>query len=116
MRIEHEMTAGFTLIEVVVAIVILSIGVLALAASAAATVRSTADGERIDGIARAAESERERSYASTCAAAAGVDSVSGARVVWTATPAGAVLALRQTLTLAPNATGVTTITAAGACR
>lgn len=115
MRSARRATAGFTLIEVVVAIVVLSIGVLALAASAAATVRSMADGARTSGIARAAESARERAYATVCAAAAGTDSAAGARVTWTATPAGATLALHEVVTLSPTST-VAIITAAGACR
>lgn len=106
---------GFTLIEVVVAIVILSIGALALAASAAATVRSMTDAARVDGIARVAESARERAYASACAAVSSVDSVAGARVVWSASPAGAMLSVRQLLTLAPGASSVA-LTAAGSCR
>jgi prepilin-type N-terminal cleavage/methylation domain-containing protein len=107
---------GFTLVEVVVAIVLLTIGMLALAASAAATVRSMTDGARIGGIARAAEAARERAYASVCAAAAGSDSSSGARVTWNAAPAGATLTLQQRVTLAPLASSAVTITAAGACR
>lgn len=116
MRNERHAAAGFTLIEVVVAIVVLTIGLLALAASAAATVRSMTDGARVSGIARAAEAARERAYASTCAPGSGSDSATGAYVTWTAAPAGSALVLRQTLTLAPNASTAVTITAAGACR
>lgn len=115
MRSVHRATPGFTLIEVVVAIVVLAIGVLALAASAAATVRSMTDGARTSGIARAAESARERAYATVCGVASGSDSASGARVTWNASPAGAMLLIHQVVTLSPTSTPAT-ITAVGACR
>lgn len=105
---------GFTLIEIVVAIVLLTVGLLALAASAAATVRSMAEAARIASAAHMAENERERAYATTCAAAGGVDSARGATVVWSAEPAGPMLSIAETITR-PRATPVV-IAAAGACR
>lgn len=114
MRCAAHADDGFTLIEVVVAIAVLAIGILALAGAAAATVRSMADSDRIREAARAAETERERASATTCAAAAGVDSVHGARIVWTASPGGAMLSMNQTISL-PRSAPVT-IAAAEACR
>lgn len=114
MRCEHRAADGFTLIEVVVAIAVLAIGILALAGAAAATVRSMADSERISDAARAAEMERERASATTCAASGGADSVHGAHIVWSASPAGAMLSMSQTISLlrSPNVN----IAAAESCR
>lgn len=105
---------GFTLIEIVVAIVILTIGLLALASAAAATVRSMSESARIIGAARTAENERERAYATMCTAAGGVDSTLGATIAWTTAPAGPALSVTQSITL-PHATS-TVISAAGPCR
>lgn len=116
MRIECRTRHGFTLIEVVVATVMLAVGVLALAAGATAAVRSMADSARIMGAARAAEAERERIFATSCAAGAGVDSVDGARITWTASPMGSVLSIQQSITLPRTAPGAVDIAAAGACR
>jgi prepilin-type N-terminal cleavage/methylation domain-containing protein len=108
---------GFTLIEIVVAIVILGVGLVALASGAAAAVRSMRDSAALLGAARGAEGERERSYASTCAAASGVDSIEGATIAWAAAPAGALITVRQLVAL-PRGTSpqATTIDAAGPCR
>ena len=114
MRCGHRADDGFTLIEVVVAIAVLAIGILALAGAAAATLRSMADSERISGAARAAEMERERASATTCAANAGVDSVHGARIVWSASPAGAMLSMSQAISLIRSPT--VSIAAAESCR
>lgn len=110
----HRARSGFTLIEVVLAIVILTGGMLALAAGAAATVRSMADASRIVDAARAAENERERAYSIACMARSGVDSVQGARVAWSTVPGATILAITESIAL-PHAT-VVDISAAGACR
>lgn len=117
MNSEHTRRGGFTLVEIVVAIAVLSVGILALAGGAATAVRSMADAGRIASAARMAEAARERAYASPCTAAAGVDSLNGVRLVWSALPAGSALVLRQTITL-PSGTSphAVFITAAGACR
>ena len=106
---QRRARVGFTLVEVVVAI-----GVLALAAGAAATVRSMADAGRIGDAARIAENRRERAYASTCAASAGVDSAHGARILWSASPVASGLWITQTIML-PHSASID-IMAAGACR
>ena len=114
MRCGHRGDDGFTLIEVVVAIAVLAIGILALAGAAAATVRSMADSERISDAARTAEMERERASSTICAAGAGVDSVHGARIAWSASPAGAMLSMSQTISLPRTAT--VSIAAGEPCR
>lgn len=58
--------AGFTLVEVLVAILLLTIVLLALEGSAAATVRELADGQREIVATRFAERQRERAFASAC--------------------------------------------------
>ena len=50
---------GFTLLEVLVALIILSVGLLAFAAAAARTTRLISDGRRIERAALAAWSELE---------------------------------------------------------
>jgi len=114
MRCGHRAHDGFTLIEVVIAIAVLAIGILTLAGAAAATVRSMADSERISDAARTAEIERERASSTTCAASAGADSVGGARIIWSASPAGAMLSMSQTISLPRSAT--VSIAAAEPCR
>ena len=57
---------GFSLVEVIVAIVILAVGVLGLAASAGAIVRMYAEGGRVSGAAAVAESRFELLRAGTC--------------------------------------------------
>jgi len=114
MRCGHRAVDGFTLIEVVVAIAVLAIGILTLAGAAAATVRSMADSERITDAARTAEMERERASATTCAASAGVDSVGGARIIWSASPNGAMLSMSQTISLPGSR--IVSIAAAESCR
>jgi len=114
MRCGHRADDGFTLIEVVVAIAVLAIGILALAGAAAATLRSMADSERISDAARTAEIERERASSTTCAASAGADSVGGARIIWSGSPAGAMLSMSQTISLPRSAT--VSIAAAEPCR
>ena len=50
---------GFSLVEVIAAMVILTVGVLGLAASAAAVARLTTEGARMSGAANAASSKIE---------------------------------------------------------
>ena len=58
---------GFSLVEVIAAMVILTIGVLGLAASAAAVGRLTTEGARMSGAAMAASSKFEELRAGGCA-------------------------------------------------
>lgn len=61
---------GFSLVEVIAAMVILTVGVLGLAASAAAVGRLTTEGARMSGAANAASSRFEQLRAMTCTAMA----------------------------------------------
>lgn len=79
---------GFTLVEVVVAILLLTIALLGLEGSAAVTVRELADGQRETLATRLAERQRERAFAGTCATASGMDSTNGVGASWAAAPTG----------------------------
>ena len=86
MRNGHAVRDGFSLVEVMVALLLVVVALVALESGAAVTIRTLADAEREGVTMRLAEGERERAYSTSCVAARGVDSVNGARVVWSATP------------------------------
>lgn len=74
---------GFTLVEVLVAIVILATGALALAGSAAVTVRRMAEAARRSTAVSMARSRAESSLASPCAVlASGSETAGGVRSDW----------------------------------
>lgn len=74
---------GFTLIEVVVAIVILAAGALALAGTAAVTVRRMAEASRRTSAVAMARSRAETSMASTCGSlTSGSETARGVRSDW----------------------------------
>jgi prepilin-type N-terminal cleavage/methylation domain-containing protein len=68
---------GFSLVEVVVAILILTVGVLGLAASAGTITRLTAEGGRAGAAAAVAEARFERLRATDCASLASGSATSG---------------------------------------
>lgn len=75
---------GFTLVEVIVAIVVLSIGVLSLAAGAAMTVRLVGGGARQTLAAVVAQAHFEQLRGGSCTAmASGADTVRGIAGQWT---------------------------------
>jgi type IV pilus modification protein PilV len=79
--------AGFTIVEVLVAILILSVGMLALAGTAAVVVRQTGSAARQTMAAAHAQSRFEQLRASPCAAmAGGADTLRGIVTAWTVTP------------------------------
>lgn len=86
---------GFTLVEVIVAILLLTIALLALEGSAASTVRELADSQRETLATRLAERQRERAFGSTCATASGVDSANDVDAGWAATGTGQRVHLTQ---------------------
>ena len=76
---------GYTLIEIVVAILIFTIGALALAAGSAVIGRTmTVNGHR-DNATRIATSRLERIRAQCHGAGSGADSANGVRSVWNVT-------------------------------
>lgn len=79
----RESPRGFTLIEVVVAIVILAVGALALAGSAAVTVRRMSEAARRSSGVTMARSRAEAAMASTCGSiASGSETARGVRSDW----------------------------------
>ena len=82
-RIRH----GFTLIEVIVAMVILATGVLALAGSAALTVRRMAEATRRTTAVSMARTRAESSLALPCGSlSSGSETVRGVRSEWVVSP------------------------------
>lgn len=79
---------GFTLVEVIVAILLLTVALLAIEGSAAVTLRELADSKRETLAMRFAEDQRERSFGSVCAASSGLDSANGVTATWIASPTG----------------------------
>lgn len=90
---------GVTLIEVVVAILILSVGALALAGSAAITVRRMSDGSRGSAAAFAARSRAETSFSKPCGSLNdGNRSIRGVRSEWSIADGAFSADLRQRVT------------------
>lgn len=82
---------GFSLVEVIAAMVILTIGVLGLAASARAVARLSAEGGQMSGAAAAASSKLEELRASAdCSSLAGGSGTAadGYSLSWTVTTSG----------------------------
>lgn len=79
---------GFILTEALVALLILGVVFLALEGSSTLIVRTIADSERESIAARLAETQRERVFAATCAAASGADSLDAVAVDWVASTDG----------------------------
>lgn len=86
---------GFTLVEVIVAILLLTIALLALEGSAAVTVRELSESQRETLATRFAERQRERAFAGACATSSGNDSANGVGVSWAAAPTGQRLRVTQ---------------------
>lgn len=83
-------TRGFSLVEVIVAMVILTVGVLGLAASARAVSSLTTEGGRMSGAAAAASSQFEMLRAGTCSTMAGGTGTAadGYSLSWTVATSG----------------------------
>ncbi len=86
---------GFTLVEVLVAVLLLTIVLLALEGSAAATLRELADSQREMLATRLAERQREQAFAAACTMSAGIDTANGVGASWRATPIGQQARLTQ---------------------
>jgi prepilin-type N-terminal cleavage/methylation domain-containing protein len=78
--------SGFTLIEVMIAILVITVAALALEGGATAAVRDLAASEREQLATRLAERQRERIWAASCAGSSGVDSANGVVARWVAAP------------------------------
>ena len=79
--------AGFTLVEVMVAMMILTIGLLGLASTSAVVVRQMGDAGRMGVAASVAQSRIEKLRLATCTtASAGSSTARGVSESWTITP------------------------------
>jgi prepilin-type N-terminal cleavage/methylation domain-containing protein len=89
MRTRHFFAKGFTLLEVLVALVILGTGILGLAANAAMVSRLIGDGSRLTVAATVATARLEQLRALPCASVApGTAVTRGIEERWSATPMG----------------------------
>ncbi len=90
---------GFSLIEVMVAMVILSVGVIGLAASATAITRMTGEGGRSGGAAAVASTRFEQLRATACASLANGTATSGKySESWTVSSSGQLVTVTETVT------------------
>jgi prepilin-type N-terminal cleavage/methylation domain-containing protein len=108
--------AAFTLVELLVAIVLITIALVALEMSAASAIRQLATSTRETHARLAAQHRAEKLLATACTAASGVDSATGITLHWTATPsAGALLVTQTTHSRAGNDSLANRYQLAGAC-
>jgi type IV pilus modification protein PilV len=90
---------GFSLVEVIVAILILTVGVLGLAAAATAVTRMTGEGGRSGGAAAVASSRFERLRATACASLASGTATSGKySESWIVSASGQPVTVTETVT------------------
>jgi prepilin-type N-terminal cleavage/methylation domain-containing protein len=89
MPTRHSFVEGFTLLEVLVSLVVLSTGILGLAANAAMVSRLVGDGSRLTVAATVATARLEQLRAVPCASVASGTAVTrGIEERWTVTPVG----------------------------
>ncbi len=92
---------GFTLIEVVVAILLLAVGVLALAATTAVTVTRMSESGHLATAASVARGRAESSFAESCSAiTSGAERLFDLRSDWSASPGPVSTDLTQSVSFA----------------
>lgn len=90
---------GFTLVELMVAMVVFSIGLLAMASTSTVVVKQMGDARNMGLAATVAQSRLEQLYAGNCvAASSGSATTRGVAESWTVTPATRTAALSVTVT------------------
>ena len=91
---------GFSMAEVMIAMVILTVGVLGIAASSGAITKMTAEGGRGGGSAAVAESRIETLFATPCASMSSSGSASAGKYSesWTVTTSGLMRTITETVT------------------
>lgn len=100
-RSPEARTGGFTLVELLVALVVLSVGLLAVVAAGTSIARLEGDAARDALAAMMAESRFERLRALPCAPATGRDSARGVAEAWELAPgAGRVRDMRESVRVA----------------
>ena len=96
---QRRSRTGLTLIEIVVAILVLSVGALAFAGSSAVMVRRLAESARGAAAASAARSRLESSFARACdVLTSGSEQSFGVRSDWSVTGSGRTSDIRQRIT------------------
>lgn len=99
--------AGFTLIEVMVAIMILSVGLLALASTSAVVIRQMGSAGRMGVAASVAQSRTERLRLAPCTvSSSGSATTRGVSESWTVTPQ--IRSARIDITVTYNSQGTNT--------
>lgn len=88
---------GFLLVEALIALVVVGVVFLGLEGSLTLVLRQLADSEQQATATRLAEIQRERLFGATCAAGSGSDSVKAVTVDWSASPAGSLIRVTQTV-------------------
>lgn len=97
MKSRGNIRPGITLIEVIVALLVLTAGVLSLELTAAASIRSLGESGRAQRASDQARSRLERLRSAPCRTSSGVDSTPGVIVAWSARDDGnGLLAVTQT--------------------
>ena len=93
MRLQPSLRPAFTLVELLVACLVLGTGVLALASTSVAVARLTGDAARAGEAAERGQARMEAMRAASCAAASGSAIAGGISEWWSASrsPSGAAL-------------------------
>ena len=97
MRHAHSLRPAFTLVELLVACLVLGTGVLALASTSVAVARLTGDAAREGAAAERAQSRMEAMRAAQCVAASGSALAGGIIEWWSAAPAAGGAALSDSV-------------------
>ena len=108
MRTALRAISGFTLLETMVAIIILTVGLLAVARVTAMALRLSADGQARWTGALLARSRLELLRSGRCASGSGTDASSGMLLRWTAAGAPGRMSLNAVLTAVPQQSRVGT--------
>jgi Tfp pilus assembly protein PilV len=86
MRLQLSLRTAFTLVELLVACLVLGTGVLALASTSVAVARLTGDAARAGAAVERGQARMEAMRANACAAASGSALAGGISEWWTAAP------------------------------
>jgi len=103
MRLPPSLRAAFTLVELLVACLVLGTGVLALASTSVAVARLTGDSARAGAAAERGHARMEAMRANACAVASGSALVGGISEWWTAAPSALGAALSDSASYADGA-------------
>ena len=97
MRNKPSLRAAFTLVELLVACLVLGTGVLALASTSVAVARLTGDSARSGAAVERGQARMEAMRADACAAASGSALAGGIAEWWTTAPSAGIAALSDSV-------------------